>query len=67
MSPRDQIMEGVRKLLEQQYLESVDDRAKDEYGSLNSSEQRVVLKAFLQKLAGGLEADQWARVLHDIL
>jgi hypothetical protein len=67
MSPRDQLVEGVRKLLEQQYLESVDDRSSDEYGGLNDHEKRLVLKAFLNKLAGGSDADLWARVFHDIL
>ncbi len=67
MSPRDRIIEGVRKLLEEQYLESVGERDKDEYGGLNGSEQRVILKAFLQKLTGGSDADLWAKVLHDIL
>jgi hypothetical protein len=67
MSPRDRIIEGVRKLLEEQYLESVGERDKDEYGGLNGSEQRVILKAFLQNLTGGSEADLWAKVLQDIL
>jgi hypothetical protein len=67
VSPRERIIEGVRELLEQQYLESVDDRSKDEYRGLNGSEQRVILKAFLQKLTGGSDADLWAKVLHDIL
>jgi hypothetical protein len=42
MSSRDRIVEGVRKLLEEQYLESVGERDKDEYGGLNGSEQRVI-------------------------
>jgi hypothetical protein len=67
MSPRDRIVEGVRKLLEEQYLESVGERDKEEYGRLNDSEQRAILKAFLQKLTGGSNADQWAKVLQDIL
>jgi hypothetical protein len=67
MSPRDRIIEGVRKLLEEQYLESVGERDKDEYGGLNGSEQRIVLKAFLQKLTGGSDADLWAKVLQDNL
>jgi hypothetical protein len=67
MSPRERIIEGVRELLEQQYLESVSDQSKDDYAGLNDSEQRLVLKAFLQKLTGGSDADQWAKVLHDIL
>jgi hypothetical protein len=67
MSPRDRIIEGVRELLEKQYLESASDASKDEYRGLNGSEQRVILKAFLQKLTGGADADLWAKVLHDIL
>jgi hypothetical protein len=54
-------------LLEQGYLESVDDRSKDECRGSSGSEQRVILKAFLQKLTGGSDADLWAKVLHDIL
>ena len=67
MSPRDRIVEGVRKLLEEQYLETVGERDKDEYGGLNGSEQRVILKAFLQKLTVGSQTDHWAKVLQDIL
>ena len=54
-------------MLEEQYLESVGERDQDEYDRLNGSEQRAVLKAFLQKLTGGSQADQWAKVLRDIL
>jgi hypothetical protein len=67
MSSRDRIVEGVRKLLEEQYLESVGERDKDKYDGLNGSEQRVILKAFLQKLTGGSDADPWAKMLQDIL
>ena len=67
MSPRDRIVEGVRKLLEEQYLESVGERDQDEYDRLNGSEQSVILKAFLQKLTGGSDADPWAKMLQDIL
>jgi hypothetical protein len=67
MSPRVRVIEGVRELLEQQYLESVGDRSKDEYSGLNDGEQRLVLRAFLQKLTAGSESNQWARVLQDIL
>jgi hypothetical protein len=67
MSSRDRIVEGVRKLLEEQYFESVGERDTDEYGRLNDSEQRVILKAFLQKLTVGSQADQWAKMLQDML
>jgi hypothetical protein len=67
MSPRKRVIEGVRELLEQQYLESVGDRSKDEHGRFNDGERRAVLKAFLQKLTAGSESDQWAKVLHDIV
>jgi hypothetical protein len=67
MSPRERIIEGVRELLEQQYLESASDASKDEYRGLNDGEKRVVLKAFLKKLAGGSDPDLWAKVFHDIL
>jgi hypothetical protein len=58
MSPRKRVIEGVRELLEQQYLESVGDRSRDGYGRLNDAERRAVLKAFLPKLAAGSESDQ---------
>jgi hypothetical protein len=67
MSPRDQLVEGVRKLLEEQYFESVDDRSKDEYGGLNDHEKKLVLKAFLKKLAGESDTDLWAKLFHDVL
>jgi hypothetical protein len=67
MSPRERIIEGVRKLLEEQYLESVGEPDRDEYRELNGSEQRVILKAFLQKLTGRSDIDHWAKVLQDIL
>jgi hypothetical protein len=38
MSPRDRIIEGMRKLLEEQYLESVSERDRDDYRELNDSE-----------------------------
>jgi hypothetical protein len=67
MSSRERIIEGVRKLLEEQYLESVGERDQDKYDGLNGSEQSVILKAFLQKLTGGSDADPWAKMLQDIL
>jgi hypothetical protein len=67
MSARMRVIEGVRELLEQQYLQSIGDRSKDEYGRLNDGERRAVLKAFLQKLTAGSESNQWAKVLHDIV
>jgi hypothetical protein len=67
MAPRDRIVAGVRELLEQQYLGSVGGRAQEEYAALDHSEQRVVLKAFLQKLLARSESDQWAKVLQNIL
>jgi hypothetical protein len=67
MTPRDRVIEGVRKLLEEQYLESVDDRSKDEYARFSETEKRSVLKAFLQKLTAGSKAEQWAKALGDVL
>jgi hypothetical protein len=67
MSPRERIIEGVRELLEQEHLESVDDRSKDECRGSSGSEQRVILKAFLQKLTGGSDANLWAKVLQEFL
>jgi hypothetical protein len=61
MSPRDRIIEGVRKLLEQQYLESIGDQSKHEYARLSDSDKKVALKDFLQKLTDGSEADEWAK------
>jgi hypothetical protein len=66
MSPRDRILSGVRQLLEQQYLKSTSDHAKDEYVGLSDDEKRTVLKAFLQKQTIGSE-EQWAKVLQGFL
>jgi hypothetical protein len=66
MSPRDRIVRGVRQLLEQQYLESMGDHAKDEYVGLSDDEKRTALKAFLQKQTSGSE-EQWVKVLQDFL
>jgi hypothetical protein len=67
MSPRDRIVEGVRELLEKQYLESVGDQCGAEYARLSDSQQRAVLKAFLGRLTAGAEPEQWAMRLQDIL
>jgi hypothetical protein len=67
MSPRDQLVEGVRRLLEQQYLESVGDQAKYNNAGLSETEKREILKAFLQKRTAGSTTGQWAKVLEDIL
>jgi hypothetical protein len=66
MSPRDRIISGVRQLLEEQYLQSASDQAKDEYTGLNDDDKRVNLKAFLQKQTSGSE-EQWVKVLQDLL
>jgi hypothetical protein len=66
MSPRDRIISGVRQLLEQQYLESVGDHAKDEYAGLSDDEKRTTLKAFFQKQTDGSH-EQWVKVLQDLL
>jgi hypothetical protein len=67
MTPRDRIIESVRQLLEQQYLESADDRSKDGYAGFSETEKRGVMKAFLQKLTAGSKAEQWAKALGDVL
>jgi hypothetical protein len=67
MSPREQIIEGVRKLLEEQYLESVSERDRHDYRELNELEKRKILKAFLRKLVSRSESDRWAKMLQDIL
>jgi hypothetical protein len=67
MSPRDRIIEGVRKLLEKQYLESVGEREKDEFTGLSESEKRAAVKAFLEKRTARLRTAQWVRVLEHIL
>jgi hypothetical protein len=66
MSPRDRIVRGVRQLLEQQYLESMSDHAKDEYAGLSDDEKRTTLKAFLQKQTSGSD-EQWVKALQDLL
>jgi hypothetical protein len=67
MSPRDRIVEGVRELLEQQYLGSVGDQCRAEYARLSDSQQRAVLKGFLRKLTAGAESERWAMRLQEIL
>ena len=74
MSSRDRIVEGVRELLEQQYLQSTSDASKDKYNRLIASEKTVVLKRFLQEIAMGspdlaaeFEVNVWAQRLCDIL
>jgi hypothetical protein len=66
MSPRDRIVIGVRQLIEQQYLESTSDHAKDDYTGLSDDEKRTTLKAFLREQAGASE-EQWVKVLQDLL
>jgi hypothetical protein len=56
----------VRKLLEQQYLESVGDQANDEYAGLSDDEKRTALKAFLLKQTGTSQK-LWVKVLQDVL
>jgi deoxyribodipyrimidine photolyase-like uncharacterized protein len=67
MSPRDRIVEGVRELLEKQYLEAAGDQSRVEYATLSDSQQRAILKAFLRRLTAGAESEQWAMRLQDIL
>jgi hypothetical protein len=64
MSPRDRIIIGVRRLLEQQYLESMSDHAKDEYAGLSADEKRTTLKAFLQKQTSGSD-EKWVKALQE--
>jgi hypothetical protein len=66
MSPRDRIVNGMRKLLEQQYLESVGDQGKDEYAGLSDDEKRTALRAFLLKQTGTSQ-ELWVKVLQDLL
>jgi hypothetical protein len=66
MSPRDRIVRGVHQLLEQQYLESMSNHAKDEYAGLSDDEKRTTLKAFLQKQTSGSE-EQWVKAIQDLL
>ena len=67
MSPRDRIIEGMRELLEEQYLESVSDRSKAEYAGLSDVQKRAILKAFLRKLTAWSEAEEWVKMLEEIL
>jgi hypothetical protein len=67
MSRRDRIVWDVRQLIEQQYLESIGDRSKHEFAELSETEKREILKAFLQKLTAGSEAEPWVKVLQDIV
>jgi hypothetical protein len=66
MSPRHRIGRGVRQLLEQQYLESTSEHAKDEYAGMSDDEKRTTLKAFPREQTGASE-EQWVKVLQDLL
>ena len=66
MSPRDRIVNGVRELLEQHYLESVADQAKDDYAGLSDDEKRTTLKDFLLKQTGASQ-ELWVKTLLDLL
>jgi deoxyribodipyrimidine photolyase-like uncharacterized protein len=67
MSPRDRIVQQVRQMLEQQYLESIGDQSKHEYAGLSEPEKRAVLRAFLEKQIAGSKTGQWVKVLEDIV
>jgi hypothetical protein len=67
MSPRDRIVRDVRRLLEQQYLESIGVQVRREYAGLSDTEKRKALKAFLLIRTAGSKTGQWVKVLEDIL
>jgi hypothetical protein len=67
MSSLDPIINGVRDLLEREYLESVGDEPKDAYAGLSATEKRKTLKTFLQKLTVDPEVRHWAKRLEEIL
>ena len=68
MSPWDQIVAGVRRVLEEQYLESASDGARQRYAESSEIERGMILGAFLQEqLDGSQGAKRWVQVLRDRL
>ena len=68
MSPRDRIVSGLRRVLEELYLGSASDRAKQRYAESSEAERGMILGAFLQKqLDGSQAAKQWVQLLRDRL
>jgi hypothetical protein len=68
MSPRDRVVSGLRRVLEELYLGSASDRAKQRYTESSEAERRMILGAFLRKqLDGSQAAKQWVRLLRDRL
>jgi hypothetical protein len=65
MSFRGRIIVGVLMVLEEMYLESASDEAKEEYAELSDPEKRKCLKAYLQENAG--KTKEWAKVILDRL
>jgi hypothetical protein len=65
MLPRELIVRDVRRLVERQFLESVNDRAKIEYAGSSESQKRAILKIFMRDKVGG--SKQWPPLLLEIL
>jgi hypothetical protein len=67
MLSRDQIIDDVRQVLEQHYLQSANDDSKNKYAQLSEIEKRTALKTFLQDLTVASDGDEWAIRLGETL
>ena len=67
MLSRDQIIDDVRQVLEQHYLQSANDDSKNKYAQLSEIEKRTALKTFLQDLTVASDGDEWAVRLGETL
>jgi hypothetical protein len=60
-----QIVNGVRQLVERQYLASASKQEKHEYAGLPGGARRLIVKAFLREQTGG--SNQGAKTLLGLL
>jgi hypothetical protein len=68
MSSIDRIISGVRQLIEEQYLESANAVARDEYAAMRTEDKTATLKAFLLEQAKvSKESLEWAATFIDRL
>jgi hypothetical protein len=64
MSPQDRVVSEMRLLVEQHYLESVSDQARDGYTRSSDAEKRTRLRAFVEDRAKGA---MWAKIFQERL
>ena len=65
MLPQTQIPTGVWELLQQLYLEPLDNQAKGAFACLSEVEKRTILKDFAKKQAVG--SKRWANIAMNLL